>query len=63
MYDPQAGWMTHLGPDGTLATNEHRKAILNPNFKDIGVGVVLGNPQGGPSGGGATATQDFGSPA
>ena len=60
MYDPQYGWMTHPGPDGTLATNEHRKAILDPQFKDLGVGAAAGNPQDGQ---GATVTENFGSPA
>jgi uncharacterized protein YkwD len=60
MYDPQSGWMTHLGPDGTLATNGHRKAILDPQLKDLGVGAAAGNPQGAQ---GATVTEDFGSPA
>jgi uncharacterized protein YkwD len=58
MYHPQQGWMTHLGPDGTLATNGHRNNILKPEFKEIGVGVAVGYWQGGA---GATATQDFGS--
>ena len=36
-------WMTHLGPDGTLATNGHRKNILDPKRTELGVGVVLGS--------------------
>jgi uncharacterized protein YkwD len=61
MYDPQTGWMTHPpGPDGH---QWHRENILNPNFKDIGVGVVVGYYKTGPGSAGATATQDFGSPA
>jgi uncharacterized protein YkwD len=63
MYHPQQGWMTHLGPDGTLATNDHRNNILRPQFKEIGVGVAVGYYQEGPGSAGATATQDFGTPA
>jgi uncharacterized protein YkwD len=58
MYDPQNGWMTH--PPGQDGHNWHREAILNPQFKDLGVGAAAGNPQGGQ---GATVTQNFGSPA
>jgi hypothetical protein len=36
--------MTHLGDDGTLATNEHRKAILSTTFKETGLGVVADTP-------------------
>jgi uncharacterized protein YkwD len=35
----------------------HRANILNPSFRDLGVGIVLGDPQGGD---GVTYTTDFG---
>jgi uncharacterized protein YkwD len=35
----------------------HRANILDPHFRDIGVGIALGAPIGG---GGATYTTDFG---
>jgi uncharacterized protein YkwD len=47
-------WMTHPEP------NDHRPAILNPQFKDLGVGAAAGNYLDGR---GATVTQNFGSPA
>jgi uncharacterized protein YkwD len=45
------GWMKSAG---------HRANILNPSFRDIGIGVALGAPgaTGGPA---ATYTTDFGS--
>ena len=38
----------------------HRDNILDPDFKEIGVGVVTGTPTGGPTAPGATYTTDFG---
>jgi len=40
-----------------MASPGHRSVILDPNFRDIGLGVVMGSPQG--SAGGATVTVDF----
>ncbi len=40
-----------------MASPDHRRVILDPNFRDIGLGVAMGSPQG--SGGGATVTVDF----
>ena len=37
----------------------HRANILDPNFRDIGIGIVLGRP-GAPTGDAATYTTDFG---
>jgi uncharacterized protein YkwD len=61
MYDPQNGWMTH--PPGQDGHNWHRETILDPQLKELGVGVVAGNHRQGPGGQGATVTQNFGSPA
>ena len=59
-YSAVQWWMTHLGPDGTLATNGHRKNILDPNLSEIGVAVVPGSahPARYPDSG--TFVQDFG---
>ncbi|HEY2602302.1 MAG TPA: CAP domain-containing protein [Thermoleophilaceae bacterium] len=39
----------------------HRANILNPNYRDIGIGIANGAPQSG-VGGAATYTTDFGKP-
>jgi uncharacterized protein YkwD len=38
----------------------HRANIMRRGFKEIGIGIVLGNPQVSPAGAGATFTADFG---
>jgi len=38
----------------------HRANILRRSFKEIGIGVVIGNPQVSPADAGATFTADFG---
>jgi uncharacterized protein YkwD len=38
----------------------HRANILRRGFKEIGIGIVLGNPQVSPADAGATFTADFG---
>jgi uncharacterized protein YkwD len=53
-------WMTHLGDDGTINTNEHRKNILNPNLTELGVAVVRGSADPLHPGPGGTFVQDFG---
>jgi uncharacterized protein YkwD len=40
-----------------MASAGHRANILSPSFRESGVGVAIGSPQGG---GGATYTHDFG---
>jgi uncharacterized protein YkwD len=40
----------------------HRANILRPQFRDIGIGIANGAPEGG-VGGAATYTTDFGKPA
>jgi uncharacterized protein YkwD len=40
----------------------HRENILRPQFRDIGIGIADGAPEGG-VGGAATYTTDFGKPA
>jgi uncharacterized protein YkwD len=37
----------------------HREEILNPSFRDVGIGAVAGTPRPLPRGGG-TFTVDFG---
>jgi uncharacterized protein YkwD len=44
-------WMNSAG---------HRANILRRSFKEIGIGIVLGNPSVNPAGAGATYTADFG---
>jgi uncharacterized protein YkwD len=44
-------WMNSAG---------HRANILRRSFKEIGIGIVLGNPSVSPVGAGATYTADFG---
>ena len=58
-YSAVQWWMNHLGPDGTLATNGHRKNILDPGLSELGVAVVPGsaNPARYPDSG--TFVQDF----
>jgi len=53
-------WMTHLGYDGTLATNGHRKNILDPKRTELGVGVVLGSADVNRYAQSGTFVQDFG---
>lgn len=53
-------WMTHLGPDGTINTNGHRKNILNPALSDLGVGVVNGSADVNRYAQSGTFVQDFG---
>lgn len=53
-------WMTHLGPDGTVASNGHRKNILDRNRTELGVGVVLGSADVSRPAQGGTFVQDFG---
>jgi len=51
-------WRTHPGPDGTINTNAHRRAILDANLTDIGVGFAAGSASSvGPGG---TFVVDFG---
>jgi uncharacterized protein YkwD len=55
------------GRDGTAAalvrawmdSPEHRDILLDPSFRDLGVGVAMGAP-GEPAGGAVTLTADFG---
>lgn len=44
-------WMNSAG---------HRANILRRSFKEIGIGIVLGNPSVSPADAGATYTADFG---
>lgn len=44
--------------DAWMHSPGHRANILDPDYREIGIGVELGNPQTG--GGGATYTTDFG---
>jgi uncharacterized protein YkwD len=39
---------------------EHRTNILDPQFREIGLGILQGTPRSGPSTDGATYTTDFG---
>lgn len=59
-YSAVQWWMNHVGPDGTLATNGHRKNILDPNLSELGAAVVPGSahPARYPDSG--TFVQDFG---
>ena len=38
----------------------HRANILRRSFKEIGIGIALGNPSADPADTGATYTADFG---
>ncbi len=58
--DAVTWWMTHKGDDGTLASNEHRKTILNRNLTDLGVGVVRGSADPNNRANAGTFVQDFG---
>src|SRR4051794_15008371 len=42
-----------------MGSEGHRANILDPNFRDIGIGIVVGRP-GAPTGDSATYTTDFG---
>jgi uncharacterized protein YkwD len=53
-------WYSHLGPDGTLATNEHRKTMLSTGYRELGVGVAHGSAVKGYTAG-ATFVQHYGS--
>jgi uncharacterized protein YkwD len=43
-----------------MTSQHHRENILDPDFKEIGVGVVMGVPTSGAGASGATYTTDFG---
>jgi uncharacterized protein YkwD len=46
---------------GLLASPPHRAILLDPAFRDLGIGVALGAPAAGKTGGGAlTVALDFG---
>ena len=45
-----------------MASPPHRAVLLGRGFRDVGIGVALGNPNGGAKGSSATYTADFGSP-
>lgn len=40
-----------------MTSPAHREVILDPRFRDVGLGLVMGSPAGG--GGGATVAVDF----
>jgi uncharacterized protein YkwD len=58
-----AWWRFHAAPaavvHGWMHSPPHRKVLLEPAFRDVGIGVVLGVPTAGGRGG-ATYTADFG---
>lgn len=56
-------WYTHLGPDGTVATNDHRRTMLNPLYRELGVGVARGSAFPADTGAVAAGTfvQNYGS--
>jgi uncharacterized protein YkwD len=43
-----------------MKSAEHRANILRRTYKEIGIGIVLGNPSVSPADAGATYTADFG---
>lgn len=43
-----------------MASPPHRAVLLGRGYRDVGIGVALGNPHGGAKGSGATYTADFG---
>lgn len=47
--------------DAWMASPDHRANILNHKFRDMGMGVALGTPDGAGADGGATYALDFGS--
>jgi uncharacterized protein YkwD len=56
----------HATPGATLAawmdSPAHRREILRPGYRAVGIGIVLGVPVDGQDGDGATYTADFGGP-
>jgi uncharacterized protein YkwD len=49
--------------DSWMRSPPHREGILQPGFTEVGVGVEMGAPEGGPPAGpAATYTTDFGGP-
>jgi uncharacterized protein YkwD len=46
--------------DAWMHSAGHRANILRRSFKEIGIGIVLGNPSVNPADAGATYTADFG---
>ena len=44
---------------GWMASDGHRANVLDPGFRDVGIGIALGRP-GAPTGDAATYTADFG---
>jgi uncharacterized protein YkwD len=57
------GWRRRAAParivSGWLHSPPHRKVMLNPAYREVGIGVVTGVPRALPRGG-ATYTADFG---
>jgi uncharacterized protein YkwD len=43
-----------------MASPPHRAVLLGRGYRDVGIGVALGNPHGGAKGSSATYTADFG---
>ena len=43
-----------------MSSAAHRANILRRSFREIGIGIVIGNPQVSPADAGATFTADFG---
>ncbi len=52
--DAVTWWMTHPEP------NQHREAILNPNYTETGLGVIAESPEQAPADAAGTFVQDFG---
>lgn len=46
--------------DAWMDSDGHRRNILDRDFREIGIGVVLGTPEGGRGGSGATYVTEFG---
>jgi uncharacterized protein YkwD len=47
--------------DAWMKSEGHRRNVLDPKFREIGIGVVPGSPLSGPSAVAVTYTTDFGS--
>jgi uncharacterized protein YkwD len=61
IYWGQAGRGTPAGAvAGWMNSPPHREAILNGRYRDLGIGIAVGSPNGGGGGNTAIYTADFG---